>query len=98
MTKNYYACFSNTYVCTVSSADSFETMLKSLLGYQSGSGVGVTESVIRKKVYEGAINKTLENNFPLLLQVCSRVFIYITSSGFHCLDLQKLFSSLHKIS
>lgn len=49
--------------------DSFETMLKSLLGYQSGSGVGVTESVIRKKVYEGAINKTLENNFPLLLQL-----------------------------
>ncbi len=90
--------FSNTYICTVSSADSFETMLKSLLGYQSGSGVGVTESVIRKKVYEGAINKTLENNFPLLLQVCSQVFIYITSSGFHYLDLQKLFSSLHKIS
>ncbi|XP_051753822.1 cytochrome P450 20A1 [Ctenopharyngodon idella] len=49
--------------------DSFETMLKSLLGYQSGSGVGVTESMIRKKVYEGAINKTLENNFPLLLQL-----------------------------
>ncbi|XP_051563095.1 cytochrome P450 20A1 [Myxocyprinus asiaticus] len=49
--------------------DSFETMLKSLLGYQSGSGVGVTESLMRKKVYEGAINKTLENNFPLLLQL-----------------------------
>uniref|UniRef100_A0A8C2Q7G3 Cytochrome P450, family 20, subfamily A, polypeptide 1 n=1 Tax=Cyprinus carpio TaxID=7962 RepID=A0A8C2Q7G3_CYPCA len=49
--------------------DSFETMLKSLLGYQSGSGMGVTESMIRKKVYEGAINKTLENNFPLLLQL-----------------------------
>ncbi|XP_016304851.1 cytochrome P450 20A1-like [Sinocyclocheilus anshuiensis] len=49
--------------------DSFETMLKSLLGYQSGSGVGMTESMIRKKVYEGAINKTLENNFPLLLQL-----------------------------
>ncbi|XP_021332506.2 cytochrome P450 20A1 isoform X1 [Danio rerio] len=43
-------------------------MLKSLLGYQSGSGVGLTESMMRKKVYEGAINKTLENNFPLLLQ------------------------------
>ncbi|XP_050967908.1 cytochrome P450 20A1 [Labeo rohita] len=49
--------------------DSFETMLKSLLGYQSGSGVGVTEPMIRKKVYEGAINKTLENNFPILLQL-----------------------------
>ncbi|XP_026113922.1 cytochrome P450 20A1-like isoform X1 [Carassius auratus] len=53
--------------------DSFETMLKSLLSYQSGSGVGVTESMIRKKVYEGAIDKTLENNFPLLLQVCSQL-------------------------
>uniref|UniRef100_A0A672P597 Cytochrome P450 20A1-like n=1 Tax=Sinocyclocheilus grahami TaxID=75366 RepID=A0A672P597_SINGR len=61
--------FSNAYICTLSSADSFETMLKSLLGYQSGSGVGMTESMIRKKVYEGAINKTLENNFPLLLQL-----------------------------
>uniref|UniRef100_A0A8C2IEA1 Cytochrome P450, family 20, subfamily A, polypeptide 1 n=1 Tax=Cyprinus carpio TaxID=7962 RepID=A0A8C2IEA1_CYPCA len=49
--------------------DSFETMLKSLLSYQSGSGVGVTESMIRKKVYEGAIDKTLQNNFPLLLQL-----------------------------
>ncbi|XP_052414592.1 cytochrome P450 20A1-like isoform X1 [Carassius gibelio] len=49
--------------------DSFETMLKSLLSYQSGSGVGVTESMIRKKVYDGAIDKTLENNFPLLLQL-----------------------------
>lgn len=48
--------------------DSFETMLKSLLGYQSGSVVGLTDSMMRKKVYEGAINKTLENNFPLLLQ------------------------------
>lgn len=49
--------------------DSFETMLKSLLGYQSGSGAGVTESLMRKKVYEGAINKTLEGHFPLLLQL-----------------------------
>ncbi|XP_076871761.1 cytochrome P450 20A1 [Brachyhypopomus gauderio] len=49
--------------------DSFETMLKSLLGYHSGAGVGGTEAVIRKKVYEGAINKTLEKNFPLLLKL-----------------------------
>ena len=53
-----------------SSADSFETMLKSLLGYQSGMGGGATESVIRKKVYESAINNTLNNNFPLVLKVC----------------------------
>lgn len=53
----------------LSSADSFETMLKSLLGYQSGAGVGGAEALMRKKVYEGAINKTLENNYPLLLKV-----------------------------
>lgn len=49
--------------------DSFETMLKSLLGYQSGMGGGATESVIRKKVYESAINNTLKNNFPLVLKL-----------------------------
>lgn len=53
------------------SADSFETMLKSLLGYQSGMGGGANETVIRKKVYESAINNTLKNNFPLVLKVCS---------------------------
>ncbi|XP_053273006.1 cytochrome P450 20A1 [Pleuronectes platessa] len=49
--------------------DSFETMLKSLLGYQSGMGGGATEAMMRKKVYESAINNTLENNFPLVLQL-----------------------------
>lgn len=44
-------------------------MLKSLLGYQSGMGGGATETVIRKKVYESAINNTLKNNFPLVLKV-----------------------------
>lgn len=52
------------------SADSFETMLKSLLGYQSGMGGGASETVIRKKMYESAINNTLKNNFPLVLKVC----------------------------
>ncbi|XP_069020087.1 cytochrome P450 20A1 [Embiotoca jacksoni] len=49
--------------------DSFETMLKSLLGYKSGMGGGANETVIRKKVYEGAINNTLKNNFPLMLHL-----------------------------
>ncbi|XP_037617922.1 cytochrome P450 20A1 [Sebastes umbrosus] len=49
--------------------DSFETMLKSLLGYQSGMGGGAAETVIRKKVYESAINNTLKNNFPLVLKL-----------------------------
>ncbi|XP_047432852.1 cytochrome P450 20A1 [Mugil cephalus] len=49
--------------------DSFETMLKSLLGYQSGVGGGAGETVVRKKVYESAINNTLKNNFPLVLKL-----------------------------
>ncbi|KAF3688401.1 Cytochrome P450 20A1 [Channa argus] len=49
--------------------DSFETMLKSLLGYQSGMGGGAIETVRRKKVYESAINDTLKNNFPIMLKV-----------------------------
>uniref|UniRef100_UPI0037E6FAEE cytochrome P450 20A1 n=1 Tax=Semicossyphus pulcher TaxID=241346 RepID=UPI0037E6FAEE len=49
--------------------DSFETMLKSLLGYQSGMGGGATESIMRKKVYESAINNTLNNNFSLVLKL-----------------------------
>lgn len=54
-----------------SSADSFETMLKSLLGYQSSLGGGATEAVLRKKVYQGAIDRTLEKNFQLVLKVGS---------------------------
>lgn len=53
----------------LSTADSFETMLKSLLGYQSGPGEGVNEAVIRKKVYDNAINDTLKKNFSLVLKV-----------------------------
>ncbi|KAM6958523.1 cytochrome P450 20A1 [Tautogolabrus adspersus] len=49
--------------------DSFETMLKSLLGYQSGMGGGATEGILRKKVYESAINNTLKNNLPLVLKL-----------------------------
>ncbi|KAF7663185.1 hypothetical protein LDENG_00214770 [Lucifuga dentata] len=49
--------------------DSFETMLKSLLGYQSGMGGGATETLMRKKVYESAINNTLKSNFPLMLKL-----------------------------
>uniref|UniRef100_A0A1A8P8C4 Abl-interactor 2b n=1 Tax=Nothobranchius pienaari TaxID=704102 RepID=A0A1A8P8C4_9TELE len=49
--------------------DSFETMLKSLLGYRSGMGGGANESVMRKKLYESAISNSLENNFSTILQV-----------------------------
>uniref|UniRef100_A0A674N1N7 Cytochrome P450, family 20, subfamily A, polypeptide 1 n=1 Tax=Takifugu rubripes TaxID=31033 RepID=A0A674N1N7_TAKRU len=51
------------------STDSFETMLKSLLGYHSGGGGASTDSIIRKKVYQGAIDTTLKNNFPLVLKL-----------------------------
>lgn len=54
------------------SADSFETMLKSLLGYQSGLGCGAMEAVQRKKAYQRAIDRTLENNFQLVLKVGDR--------------------------
>lgn len=47
--------------------DSFETMLKSLLGYHSASGA--IENVLRKKVYENGINNTLKNNFSLVLKL-----------------------------
>lgn len=63
------------FISSLSLADSFETMLKSLLGYQSGAGMGGTEALMRKKVYEGAINKTLENNFPILLKVLHLVCV-----------------------
>ncbi|XP_053738395.1 cytochrome P450 20A1 [Synchiropus splendidus] len=49
--------------------DSFETMLKSLLGYQSGLGGGSSEAIMRKKVYDSGINNTLNNNFPLVLKI-----------------------------
>lgn len=49
------------------STDSFETMLKSLLGYSSGAGA--TEGVMRKKVYENAIDNTLKQNFSLVLRL-----------------------------
>lgn len=55
------------FVCFL--ADSFETMLKSLLGYHSGVGAGASESVMRKKVYENAISNALRNNFSLVLKV-----------------------------
>ncbi|XP_077371402.1 cytochrome P450 20A1 [Festucalex cinctus] len=49
--------------------DSFETMLKSLLGYQSGTSGGVNEAVIRKKMYDNAINDALKKNFSLILKL-----------------------------
>lgn len=44
-------------------------MLKSLLGYQSGMGGGASETVLRKKVYETAVNNTMKNNFPFVVKV-----------------------------
>uniref|UniRef100_A0A3Q3XNR6 Uncharacterized protein n=1 Tax=Mola mola TaxID=94237 RepID=A0A3Q3XNR6_MOLML len=55
------------------STDSFETMLKSLLGYHSGMGGGPTETIVRKKVYQSAIDNTLKNNFPLVLKLVAEL-------------------------
>uniref|UniRef100_A0A3P9M911 Cytochrome P450, family 20, subfamily A, polypeptide 1 n=1 Tax=Oryzias latipes TaxID=8090 RepID=A0A3P9M911_ORYLA len=53
--------------------DSFETMLKSLLGYQAGAGGGANESVMRKKLYESAINNAVKNSFPAVLKVAEEL-------------------------
>ncbi|CAL8291231.1 unnamed protein product [Lota lota] len=53
--------------------DSFETMLKSLLGYQSGMGGGAIETMMRKRMYESAIDTSLKKNFPLILKLVEEV-------------------------
>uniref|UniRef100_A0A3Q2D2S5 Cytochrome P450, family 20, subfamily A, polypeptide 1 n=1 Tax=Cyprinodon variegatus TaxID=28743 RepID=A0A3Q2D2S5_CYPVA len=53
--------------------DSFETMLKSLLGYPPGREGGPNESVVRKKLYEAAINNSLKSNFPFMLKVAEEL-------------------------
>lgn len=69
------------------SADSFETILKSLLGYQSGMGSGFIDPVIRKKMYESAINNTLKNNFSIMLKVCKTGGKPLTLHFEHCLHI-----------
>ncbi|XP_056286871.1 cytochrome P450 20A1 [Pseudoliparis swirei] len=53
--------------------DSFETMLKSLLGYRLGAGGDAAEAVMRRKVYENAVNATLKSNFPLMLKLAEEL-------------------------
>ncbi|GAB5575902.1 cytochrome P450 20A1 isoform X3 [Prionailurus iriomotensis] len=50
------------------SADPFETMLKSLLRYQSDGG-NVNENHMRKKLYESGVTNSLQSNFALLLKL-----------------------------
>ncbi|XP_060639009.1 cytochrome P450 20A1 [Anolis sagrei] len=47
-------------------SDPFETMLKSLLRYQSGLGGDVGENCLRKKLYENGVTKSLQSNFPVI--------------------------------
>ncbi|KAF0872237.1 CP20A protein, partial [Crocuta crocuta] len=49
-------------------SDPFETMLKSLLRYQSGGG-NVNENHMRKKLYESGVANSLQSNFALLLKL-----------------------------
>lgn len=51
------------------SADPFETMLKSLLRYQSDGNA--SENHTRKKLYENGVTNSLQSNFGLLLKVRS---------------------------
>ncbi|KAM8789715.1 cytochrome P450 20A1 isoform 2-T2 [Rhynchonycteris naso] len=48
--------------------DPFETMLKSLLRYQSDGG-NVTENYTRKTLYENGVTNSLQSNFALLLKL-----------------------------
>uniref|UniRef100_A0A2K6GI98 Cytochrome P450 family 20 subfamily A member 1 n=1 Tax=Propithecus coquereli TaxID=379532 RepID=A0A2K6GI98_PROCO len=48
--------------------DPFETMLKSLLRYQSGGG-SASENHMRKKLYENGVTNSLQSNFALLLKL-----------------------------
>ncbi|XP_011902984.1 PREDICTED: cytochrome P450 20A1 isoform X9 [Cercocebus atys] len=52
--------------------DPFETMLKSLLRYQSGGG-NVSENHMRKKLCENGVTNSLKSNFALLLKVWSEI-------------------------
>lgn len=49
-------------------SDPFETMLKSLLRYQSDSG-NMSENHMRKKLYENGVTNSLQSNFALLLKL-----------------------------
>lgn len=49
-------------------SDPFETMLKSLLRYQSGGG-NVSENHMRKKLSENGVTNSLKSNFALLLKL-----------------------------
>ncbi|KAM5228554.1 cytochrome P450 20A1 isoform 2-T2 [Ctenodactylus gundi] len=49
-------------------SDPFETMLKSLLRYQS-DGLSMSEKHMRKKLYENGVTNSLQNNFALLLKL-----------------------------
>lgn len=51
------------------SADPFETMLKSLLRYQSSLNADTGESHMRRKLYENGVNKALQSNFALIQKV-----------------------------
>ncbi|XP_029463777.1 cytochrome P450 20A1 [Rhinatrema bivittatum] len=50
-------------------SDPFETMLKSLLGYQSGATGDAGESLLRKKLYEAGVKKALQSNFDVMLKL-----------------------------
>ncbi|XP_059503074.1 cytochrome P450 20A1 isoform X2 [Stegostoma tigrinum] len=54
-------------------SDPFETMLKSLLGYQSGFGGNAAEGHMRKKVYETGVNKAIQSNFAVMLKIWSEI-------------------------
>ncbi|MGH0117621.1 UNVERIFIED_CONTAM: hypothetical protein FKN15_041813 [Acipenser sinensis] len=54
-------------------SDTFEMMLKSLLGYQSGLSGDAAESHMRKKLYETGVSKAIESNFSVTLKLADEL-------------------------
>ncbi|XP_054065988.1 cytochrome P450 20A1 isoform X2 [Rissa tridactyla] len=53
--------------------DPFETMLKSLLRYQSSLNGDTGESHMRRKLYENGVTKSLQSNFALIQKIWSEI-------------------------
>lgn len=67
------------------SVDPFETMLKSLLRYQSSLNGDTGESHMRRKLYENGVTKSLQSNFALIQKVTAfvqqRSPLWLTGEG-----------------
>lgn len=67
------------------SVDPFETMLKSLLRYQSSLNGDTGVSHMRRKLYENGVTKSLQSNIALIQKVSAfvqqRSPVWLTGEG-----------------